>query len=47
MTVAHLLKSLTSREIAEWEAHFRLEAEDAKRAELEAAAQAGVQGRRR
>ena len=42
MTVRQLLASLDSREISEWHACFRIEAEEAKRATLDARASQGV-----
>jgi hypothetical protein len=46
MTVQQLLHSLTSREIGEWYAFFRLETEDRKRAELDAKARSGLSSAR-
>ena len=42
MTVKQLLANLDSREISEWHACFRLEAEEAKRAALDTRAAQGV-----
>lgn len=47
MTVRQLLRSMDSREVAEWHAYYRLEAEDRRRAELDARARAGVRSPRR
>lgn len=47
MTVHQLLRSLPSREIAEWHAFYRLQEEDRKRAELDAKARAGINRPRR
>jgi len=47
MTVRQLLANLDARELAEWEAYFRLEQENAKRRDLAARAQAGVQRTRK
>lgn len=46
MTVRILLKQLDSKEITEWMAHYMNEAEDEKRAGLEAKARAGVKQRK-
>jgi hypothetical protein len=51
MTVAGLLASTSSRELAEWEAHFRLKAEDDAdtevHAELRARARSKLESRPR
>ena len=50
MTPGEVLSRHSSREIAEWQALYSLEAKERQRAELEARATAGVaarQGRRR
>lgn len=47
MTVRQLLAALDARELVEWEIYFRLEQENARRRELDARAQAGVQRTRK
>lgn len=46
MTVADLLGRMSARELAAWQAFVRLEAEEARRAELAAKAETGVRARR-
>lgn len=47
MTVHQLLRSLPSYEIAEWHAFYMIEAEERRRAELDAKVTAGVKNSRR
>lgn len=43
MTVRQLLRSISSSELSEWMAYYKLENEEKKRALAEAKAQSGVQ----
>lgn len=47
MTVGQLLRSMTSSELSEWLAFYLVEAEEAKKAQLEAEAQSKLNARRR
>lgn len=46
MTVAELGRRMDSREFSEWEALYRIEAEDRRRAEMDARARAGLRSRK-
>lgn len=46
MTVAELLARISSREISEWQAHFRLEAEEMEERKMIQSAESGAETRR-
>jgi hypothetical protein len=47
MTVAELLGRMSAREFVAWQAFMRVEAEEARRAELAAKAETGLKARRK
>lgn len=47
MTVTHMLQSVTSRELAEWMAYFKIQREEQTRERLATEAEAGVRVRRK